>query len=367
MATQTKQKSEYNVVFEEKIITSEVTYENPIDISKVPVFTIQGAEVRNSSLTQKTPKFGHSIQLLVDEEFVQKDKQLRAYFTQQRQLTDPNCENYKGQVKIISKKDVLDGKATEDMIGKGLLSISVSNVAMFDTDELLACEAENEANKGVAGYKNKYAKSIKAEKDAKNGNVTYKYFRVIDNYSGQGIEPKIYKIVNGEKVSTFVSPKDNVEKQLFTGQFDLVNVKVRPYERQNQLNNEWSCKYNLLEVEIVQTAYDRGKSSYKSSGKSKKAEVAPDTVDFAGLSNMFAGSVETVVPVAPTPVAQAKVAEVAPKVEMPTVEAVTGVPGSAPEVTQVQAELPVESTVTPPISIDFSQLGADLSNLNLGE
>ena len=110
MATQTKTKTEYTVVFEEKIITSEVTYENPIDISKVPVISIQGAEVRNSSLTQKTPKFGHSIQLLVDEEFVQKDRQIRAYFTQQRQLSDPNCENYKGQVKIISKKDVLDGK-----------------------------------------------------------------------------------------------------------------------------------------------------------------------------------------------------------------------------------------------------------------
>ena len=337
MATQTE--SKYNVVFEEKIITSEVTYENPIDISKVPVISIQGAEVRNSSLTQKTPKFGHSIQLLVDEEFVQKDRQLRAYFTQQRQLSDPNCENYKGQVKIISKKDVLDGKFSEDMIGKGLLSISMSNVVMFDTDT---------------------EKSIKAEKDASKGNVTYKYFRVIDNYSGQGIELKLYKVVNGEKVSTFVSPKDNVEKPLFAGQFDLVNVKVRPYERQNQKSGEWSCKYNLLDVEIVQTAYDRGKSSYKTSGKAKKTEQAPDAVDFAGLSSMFAGSVETV---AETKTQPKKTT--APKAEMPTVECVTGVPGSAPEVTQVQAELPKENA--PAMSFDFSQLGADLGNLNLGE
>lgn len=338
MATQTE--SKYNVVFEEKIITSEVTYENPIDISKVPVISIQGAEVRNSSLTQKTPKFGHSIQLLVDEEFVQKDRQLRAYFTQQRQLSDPNCENYKGQVKIISKKDVLDGKFSEDMIGKGLLSISMTNVVMFDTDT---------------------EKSIKAEKDASKGNVTYKYFRVIDNYSGQGIEPKIYKVVNGEKVSTFVSPKDKSEKPLYVGQFDLVNVKVRPYERQNQKSGEWSCKYNLLEVEIVQTAYDRGKSNYKPSGKAKKVEVAPDTVDFAGLSSMFAGSVETVAEVKSAP---KKVTT--PKAKMPTVESVTGVVGQAPEVTQVQAELPVENN-SPAMSFDFSQLGADLGNLNLGE
>lgn len=364
MAT-TQTKSEYNVVFEEKIITSEVTYENPIDISKVPVISIQGAEVRNSSLTQKTPKFGHSVQLLVDEEFVQKDRQIRAYFTQQRQLSDPNCENYKGQVKIISKKDVLDGKFTEDMIGKGLLSISMSNVVMYDADELKSVELENESNKDVVGYKRKYAKPIKAEKDAKNGNVLYKYFRVIDNYSGQGIAPTIYKVVNGEKVYTFISPKDNIEKPLFAGQFDLVNAKVRPYERQNQKNGEWSCKYNLLEVEIVQTAYDRGKSNYKTSGKSKKTEQAPDTVDFAGLSSMFAGSVETVV----TSVQEVKSAPKktsTPKAEMTTVESVTGVPGSTPEVTQVQAELPKE-TAAPAMSFDFSQLGADLGNLNLGE
>ena len=337
MATQTK--PEYNVVFEEKIITSEVTYENPIDISKVPVISIQNVEVRNSSLTQKTPKFGHNIQLLVDEEFVQKDRQLRAYFTQQRQLSDPNCENYKGQVKIVSKKDVLDGKATEDMIGKGLLNISMTNVSMFDTDT---------------------EKSIKAEKDASQGNITYKYFRVIDNYSGQGIDPKVYKIVNGEKVSTFVSPKDNTEKPLYVGQYDLVNIKVRPYERQNQKSGEWSCKYNLLEVEIVQTAYDRGKSNYKTSGKSKKVEQAPDTVDFGGLSSMFAGSVETVT----TPEVKTKKAV---KTEMPTVEAVTGVPGQEPEVTQVQAELPKETVTQTTMSFDFSQLGADLGNLNLGE
>ena len=224
------------------------------------------------------------------------------------------------------------------MIGKGLLSISMSNVVMFDTDT---------------------EKSIKAEKDASQGNITYKYFRVIDTYSGEGIAPTIYKVVNGQKVSTFVSPKDNVEKPLFAGQFDLVNVRVRPYERQNQKNGEWSCKYNLLDVEIVQTAYDRGKSSYKTSGKSKKTEQAPDTVDFAGLSSMFAGSVETVAEVKTTP-------KKSPKAEMPTVESVTGVPGQEPEVTQVQAELPKENTA-PAMSFDFSQLGADLGNLNLGE
>ena len=47
---------------------------------------------------------------------------------------------------------------------------------------------------------------------------------------------------------------------------------------------------------------------------------------------------------------------------MPTVESVTGTVGQEPEVKQVQAELPKDT----PMQFDFSQLGAELSNANLG-
>jgi hypothetical protein len=76
---------------------------------------------------------------------------------------------------------------------------------------------------------------------------------------------------------------------------------------------------------------------------------------------MFAGSVETVAEVKAQPKKTTT-----PKTEMSTVECITGVPGQEPEVTQVQAELPVENNA-PSMSFDFSQLGADLGNLNLGE
>jgi hypothetical protein len=77
---------------------------------------------------------------------------------------------------------------------------------------------------------------------------------------------------------------------------------------------------------------------------------------------MFAGSVETVT----TPEVKTKKVSTT-KAEIPTVDAITGVPGQEPEVIGVKVELPKENTITPPMSFDFSQLGADLGNLNLGE
>ena len=56
---------------------------------------------------------------------------------------------------------------------------------------------------------------------------------------------------------------------------------------------------------------------------------------------------------------------------MPTVESVTSVPDKAPEVKEVQAELPKENTSAPAMQFDFSQLeknmNVDFGNLNLGE
>ena len=336
MATKT-QDSKFNITYEEKIITSETEFENPL-AELPPVFEINNVEVLFSSLSAKTPKMGHSITLVVDDAFVQKDRQVRAYFAQQRQTTDPNCETYKSQIKIISQKDILEGKFKEDMKGKALLNIFTTNAKMFDAD----------VEKG---------KALQKMTDATNGNIVYKYFANTDRFTGKAIQPQVYKIVNGEKVTTFLSPKTGKETPLFVGSKDLVNVKVRPYETHSDTHG-YALKYNLLEVEIVQTAFDRGVRTSGNSGGSKRVEKAPDAVSFAGLSSMFAGSVETVV----TPEVKTK-KEV--KAEMPTVESVTGVPGKAPEVKEVQAELPKESA--PAMQFDFSQLGADLGNLNLGE
>ena len=338
MATKTQGKdSKFNITYEEKIITSETEFENPL-AELPPVFEINNVEVLFSSLSAKTPKMGHSITLVVDDAFVQKDRQVRAYFAQQRQITDPNCETYKSQIKIISQKDILEGKFKEDMKSKALLNIFTTNAKMFDAD----------VEKG---------KALQKMTDAINGNIVYKYFANTDRFTGKAISPQVYKIVNGEKVTTFLSPKTGKETPLFVGSNDLVNVKVRPYETHSDTHG-YALKYNLLEIEIVQTAFDRGVRT-GGSGKSKRVETAPDAVSFAGLSSMFAGSVETVV----TP--EVKTIKKESKAEMPKVETVTGVPGQTPEVKEVQAELPKESA--PAMQFDFSQLGADLGNLNLGE
>lgn len=343
MTTKTQEKdSKYNITYEEKVITSEITYENPIDISAVPVFNLENVEVLYCSLGQKTPKMGHSITLILDQDFVQKDKQLRTYFAQQRQQLDPNCEIYKSQIKIIGKGDILSGKFKEDMEGKALLNIFTTNAKMFDADE----------EKG---------KSIQKMSDAKNGNVVYKYFANIDRFSGKAIRPQVYKIVNGEKVTTFLSPKTKKETPLFVGSNDIVNVKLRPYETHSDTHG-YSLKYNLLDIEIVQTAFDRGKRT----GGSAKAHVeqAPDAISFAGLSSMFAGSVETVHFSGKTDVTTNK------KEDMPTVESTTGTVGKEVEVKQVQPELPkqeeTQETNSPAMSFDFNQLGANLKDLNLG-
>ena len=332
MAKQEKD-SKYNITYEEKVITSEIEYENPMDISAVPVFNLENVEVMYCSLGQKTPKMGHSITLIVDKDFVQKDKQLRSYFVQQRQAVDPNCEVYKSQIKIIGQKDILDGKFKPEMEGKALLNIFTSNAKMFDAD----------VEKG---------KSLQKMSEATNGNIIYKYFATIDKFSGQAIKPQVYKTVNGEKVTTFMSPKTNKETPLFVGSNDLVNIKLRPYETYSETHG-YALKYNLLEIEIVQTAFDRGLSQYK--GGKHKVEKAPNAVSFAGLSSMFAGSVETVH-------FDGETKKASKKEEMPTVESVTGTVGQEPEVKQVQAELPKDT----PMQFDFSQLGAELSNANLG-
>src|SRR5574344_2358099 len=336
MATKTQDKdSKFNITYEEKIITSETEFENPL-AELPPVFEINNVEVLFSSLSAKTPKMGHSITLVVDDAFVQKDRQVRAYFAQQRQTTDPNCETYRSQIKIISQKDILEGKFKEGMKGKALLNIFTTNAKMFDAD-------------GEKG-----SKSLQKMSDATNGNIVYKYFANTDRFTGKAISPQVYKIVNGEKVTTFLSPKTGKETPLFVGSKDLVNIKVRPYETHSDTHG-YALKYNLLEIEIVQTAFDRGLSQYKGGGH--KVEKAPDAVSFAGLSSMFAGSVETVA-------TQTKTVETSKKETK--VEALKpDIPWEAPvETKEVKTELPKENTSAPAMQFDFSQLGADLGNLN---
>jgi len=329
-----KTKKEYTMVHDEKIICIPVQYESPIDISQIPVFSIENCEILNSSITSPKPMFSHSVQILLpDNEFFQNDKNLRTFFTQQRQVANPNVENYKSQVKMITKKDILDGKFADVLEGRSVISIQISNINMKDglTDE-----------------------TIQKATDATGDLINVKYYRVLDKYTGEGIEPKIFKTVNGQKTETFLSPKTKLETAHYVGKNDIVNIKLRPYEQQNQKTQEFSLKYNLLEIEIIQTAWDRGFKK-AGTGTGKKVEQAPDAISLSGLSSMF-GSV-TQAPTASVDATPEKtVANVAPVQNVPAKTAAKQV---SEEPSPASAEMPM---------LDFSALNnLSLGNANLGE
>lgn len=342
MAQTATKDSKYNVQYEEDIITIETTFENSIDISQVPVIPVNNVEVMFSSLTAKTPKFGHSITFLVTPEFVSMDEKLCEHFQKAIKVNDASCRFLKSQIKtIIGQKEVLDGSYPEKYVGYGVLQINTSNSTIFDTD--------SEENKSIQKYE-----------DAVNGNITTKYFRVIDAFTGKGIDPEIFEIKNGQKVTTFTH--NGVEKPLYVSKDDLVNVQLRPYFTQNRKDKSYSLKYNLLTIERVQTAFDRGLGK-KGTGGKKHVEAAPNVAGLEGLGDLVgmfgSGSVVS------TPKSETKKSAPASKKaeeKVVTVESVTGVPGSAPEVTETPVQTPTENNT----QFDFNQLGKDLANFNLG-
>ena len=94
---------ESKVVYENEIVTIEETYEKQLDMSKVPVFTIENCEVLYSSLNSKQAKYGHNIQILLPQDTVlpQKDREIRNKYLIAQQKQNPNLEVVKGIVKSI--------------------------------------------------------------------------------------------------------------------------------------------------------------------------------------------------------------------------------------------------------------------------
>ena len=344
MAQATKD-SKYNVQYEEDIITIETTFENSIDISQVPVIPVNNVEVMFSSLSAKTPKYGHSITFLVTPEFVSMDEKLCEHFQKAIKASDASCRFLKSQIKtIIGQKEILDGTYPQKYEGYGVLQINMTNSTIFDAD--------SEDNKSIQKYE-----------DAKNGNIITKYFRVIDDFTGKGIDPEIFEIKNGQKVTTYTH--NGEQKPLYVTKDDLVNIQLRPYFRQNKKDKSYSLKYNLLSVERVQTAFDRGLGK-KGKGGKKHIEAAPNVAGLEGLGdlvNMF-GSAKTVTQ--PKKEVKSKAVETVSfpgkEEKVVTVESTTGTVGSAPETSQVPVQTPAENNA----QFDFSQLGKDLANFNLG-
>lgn len=344
MTSKTDEKSK--VKYESEIITSKETFENPLDISKIPVFTIENCEVLNSSLGSATPKFGHNIQILlpVDTNFVAQDKSIRTNYLISAQKDDPNLEFVKGSINTITKKDVLEGKYEEKYQNRAFVNINISNSCMFD---------KTLGEDGKDSYK-----KIDNAKDA-IGEAVVKYFRVIDQWTGEGVDPDVFKYVNGEKVKSFTNPKTKQESPFYVGRGDLVNIKLRPYGTKNKKTGDLSLRYNLLSVEIVQTAWDRGIG--RKAGTSRVHE-APDSVNANALDDIF-GGIAVASGVAQQPAPQPVQQTPAPTQEV----AQPAQPAQTTPVAEKKTE-PVAETSNEVPTLDFSALAnMDLGSVNLGE
>ena len=342
--------------YEPGIIASNRTIANPVDVSTVPVYTLENCEVLFSSLTAQTPKFGHSIKFMLPQgsNFPAIDRQLRNDYLTSLQQNDEtgefiNVETIKGTVSLVSKKDVLDNLFTEDKIGRAYMTINVSNAVYLD---------ETVGADGKTSYKG--VKSIKEV----TGTPIVKYFRATDAWTGDGIEPEVFKYENGNKVKTFINPNTQVETNLYVGTGDLVNIKLRPYSKVNGLTHEITWRYNILSIEIVQTAYDRG---IRTSGGGKVIDK-PDAINSNILGSIFAGAnmnVATTTTTPPVPQAIQQAQQTVP-VPQPVIQATTT---PTPVQTVAPQPAPVQQQATNEVpTIDFSALAnLDMSNLNLGE
>ena len=322
---------ESKVIYENEIVTIEETYEKQLDMSKVPVFTIENCEVLYSSLNSKQAKYGHNIQILLpqDSELPKQDRTIRQKYLVKQQQKNPNLEVVKGVVKSITNQEILDGKYDEKLKGRYYIDVRISNTCMFD-------KTKDEEGK------DKLTKIDKAEKAI--GVPVVKFFRVIDKFTGKGIDPEIFKIENGEKVTSFISPKTKQETPLYVNKGDTINITIRPFGVKNNNTGEFSLKYNLLKIEIVQTAWDKGIG--RTGGGSSKVKEATDVVDFDDLDDIFGGTSAETKTEKPKEVAKA---EPKPKAETKTVET------------------PKEESADD-VEIDFSALAdMDMSSLNLGE
>lgn len=329
---------ESKVVYENEIVTIEETYEKQLDMSKVPVFTIENCEVLYSSLNSKQAKYGHNIQILLPQDTVlpQKDREIRNKYLVAQQKQNPNLEVVKGIVKSITNQEVLDGKYDEKLKGRYYIDIKISNTCMFD-------KTKDEDGK------DKFTKIDKAEKAI--GTPVVKYFRVIDKFTGKGINPEIFKFENGEKVTSFISPKTKQETPLYVNKGDTINITIRPFGVKNNNTGEFSLKYNLLKIEIVQTAWDKGIG--RTGGGSSKVKEATDVVAFEDLDDIFGGTSTTTTKTEEKPKATPK-AESKPE------------PKQEPKVEATKLETTTDETDD--VEIDFSALAdMDMSSLNLGE
>lgn len=347
------------VKYESEIITRPITYEKAQDVSQIPVFKIENCEILNSSIGNLAPTFGHNVQIMLPSDcsnLIQADRVIRNNYLLQIQQDvengNPNLEIVKGSITAFTQADVLKGKTDEAKIGRYHINFAISNSCLFE-------RSIGEDGKPVD-------KKIGKESEAKaESEVIMKYFRCVDGFTGEGIDPEIFKYVNGEKVKTFVNPKTKEEKPLYIGRGDIVNIVIRPFGVKNQKTNEYTLRYNILSIEIVQTAWDRGIG--RKAGSSNNVKEVAESLGGISLGNIFGNvsSINASTTNANT-VTQANVTqsiETAP-VQKEVAQTTPPVQETVPTTTQPQAQ----QESSPTVALDFSALAnMSMAGLNLGE
>lgn len=338
-------KTDEKIYYDPKVITRKEVIENPFDPNKIPVYTIENCEVLFSSLGVATPQNGHGIRVLLpaDTNFKDLDRKFRNNLLLAIQESDPNLESINSAVKVITQKNVLEGKFPSNLLNRCYMTFNITNAGMFD--EFVDENGETKRN------------SISNSNLAK-GKVTVNYFRAVDKWTGEGINPEVFKYENGEKVKSFINPKTKTETPLYVGKSDIVNIKIRPYRFVDKRDGANTLKYNLLSVEQVRTAYEMG------GGKTSKSKVVREKSDVfseSDLKSIFAGITNDSATVQATQ-QQTVVQEQAPVAtpEPTPMAVVTPIP-VAQEVqpTSITNEVP---------QIDFSALAnLNIGNANLGE
>lgn len=260
--------------------------------------TIKNCRLGFSSLNQKQPVKGHSVQIVlsensedltisnlvresssipVDANFFEADKLIRKKAAESLAKVDRTVEFVKTSLVPVTQDNVLKGYFKQAEVGYSTLNIQLSNRKLLDEQ----FEQDEEGN-----FKGKYLNDIK---EAKSKTIKAFYKCVNDKSTGEPIKPEVFKIDDdGNKVTSFVNPKTKVEQGLYVSGGDVVTVVLRPYIEQRSTDKIYVMKYNLLSIEITQSGY-KGSST----GSATSSQVAQGVSDDV-LADVF-GITETVV------------------------------------------------------------------------
>ncbi len=321
-----------NYVYDEKIKYNVVKTDKKIDSSKLQTYTIEGCKVGFNSLGQKKPPNGHSIQIFlpVDCSFIEQDKSKKADMVKAYSAKDPNVETVDGMIKYVNEETIKKskGKITQDMFATPFMNFNITNKRLKDKDN---------------------DKFVKKAEEVEGKTVEVLYFANNDLLTGEAFNPEIFKYdENGEKVTTFISKKDGLEKPLYVNGDATVNITVRPYASKNSKTGKYSLKYNLLSIEIVDDGEYVGSSDYS-------IEVPDEDI----LSSVF-GVVETAEP------SKAKKA-IASKVEDKDEEVIPTKKSTKKEVIEETAEEESSEEFDEALSELDDEMSLDSFGINLGD